>query len=194
MKEFRRIADCTDERILAVSKALKESALHRFHLFYYEENGLRYFRFDKPFKREQENDPHYVSVWLDVEDHEYTVTMYSHMHYSDLDEAVSVAQKLYDCTWAEVHIYLGNRRIDVIVDNLQDPEKTLGSAIENVESLLDDYLAKTTGFLVGNHLHVYFSEKVHAYSIHAIEPQPIGEHKQYAVVYVCGEQPEYFIF
>ncbi|MBO5046594.1 MAG: hypothetical protein J6C93_06950 [Clostridia bacterium] len=193
MQEFKKIADCTDERILAVSNALKESALYQFHLHYFEENGLPFFRFDKPFEREQETDPHYVSVWLDVNEREYTVSMYSHMHYSDLSEAVSAAQKLYDRTWAEVSFFLGNRKIDVVVDNLNDHEKTFESVMENVQSLLE-HVSKTEGFAVGAHLHLYLSDKVHAFSIHAIEPQPIGEHQNYAAVFVCGKQTEYYVF
>lgn len=192
----RKIACSTtdNQMILDMSKVLIECGIDEGQ-YYYEadEYSVPYFKISKQFKKETDNDPDKVYLFIDVNETEYTVHgRYIHEHIGNERRVANLVIGLLEGSIAEVALVFPNKMAGFFMLNTGDPAKNVKVIDDNAEQIME-HLSSPLANMANVHGHIIFSAAHPYYLQYGASRQPQIEGIQvYLLSSVFGEHTEYY--
>lgn len=199
MELIHEITSETEKMYRDFAQALDKAGLDGSDRYYTTDNcEIAYFKIPKPFKKEQDSDPDFHHIFIDVEQKqgavEYSVHgSFCHEHTPSIDYAIGLCQRLYSGEVVEVAFYSGSYFATTFVKSAGAPEENIKVLSESFEAVKDALLTPMIQDGKG-HLHVVFpaTKEFHLLSKRTNEFQ-INGIKTYFMSSVLAEHPEYYI-
>lgn len=138
MEHKIKITKKTDQSIVDLAQALREVGLAEFANYYYKDDEYYcpFFVIEKPYAKEDEDDPDTDELFIDVTD-EYTLhTRLGHEHYDDARLVAETAKELFDGTLIEFAFCRPTLTERFLVHTEGDSLKTLHKVGEYFDALV----------------------------------------------------------
>ena len=196
------VKDSDNELIHELSKALIEQGITDGSDCYYisDNYGIPYFKLPKAYKKENENDPDFHHVFIDVEEKigspngkEFSVYgTYHHEHYMNASKAAENAKGLLSGEICEVALTIGNKQASLFMINCGDPQKNVDELMSDFENI---YKQLTEGKAGGYHIHwIYQKTFPNNLLLQFNARKDLPNYNAYATCSVLAEHPEFYIF
>lgn len=196
MERKIKITDKTKKELQEAAEELKKAGLEAFADSYYEDDEYNgpFFKIEKPFKKEKDEDPETECIFLDVTD-EYTVhTRMGHEHYDNVKEAVEIVKGLFDGTLAEVALCFPTLTARFLVENTGDPEKNIAKINDNAKDLMEIVNRVVKALSSTSHMHHWFAPVFpHYLQVLANKNIMYGGCNVYLQSIVIGEHAEVYL-
>lgn len=193
-----RVCDTDEIAIKKMSEELIKVGLLEGEFYYKdEESKFPFFKFEKPYKKERENDPFAHALFIDVDIKEsgveYTVVgLLCHEHFSCEQDAVELIKGLLDESVAEVALVYPNMKATFFIENQGDPVKNVKKIDENAKTITERLFGSAK--FSGCHIHSLFNCSYTNYLLCDYNEQlKIKDVKIYLVSAVTGYHPEYYV-
>ncbi len=192
------VKDTEEIAIKQMSQELKKIGIEGYEYYYKEEgSNMPFFKIEKPYKKERENDPYAHALFIDVDIKEsgveYTVVgLLCHEHFSCEQDAAELIKKLLDESVAEVALVYPNMKATFFIENQGDPVKNVKKIDENAKTITERLFGSAK--FSGCHIHSLFNCSYTNYLLCDYNEQlKIKDVKIYLVSAVTGYHPEYYV-
>ena len=161
---------------------------------------VAYFKLPKAYKKENENDPDFHYVFIDVEQKssspngkEFSVYgSYHHEHYMNASKAAENAKGLLSGEICEVALTIGNKQASLFMINCGDPQKNVDELMSDFESI---YKQLTEGKAGVYHIHLIYQKTFpNNLLLQFNARKDLPNYNAYATCSVLAEHPEFYIF
>lgn len=196
------VKDSDNELIHELSKALLDCGITEGADCYYisDNYGVPFFKLPKAYKKENENDPDFHHVFIDVEEKSGSPTnkefsvygTYHHEHYMNASDAAENAKKLLSGEICEVVLTLGCKQASLFMINCGDPEKNVNELMSDFENI---HKHLTEGKVGGYHIHLIYQKTFpNNLLLQFNAKKDLQNYNAYATCSVLAEHPEFYIF
>lgn len=193
-------AQTDSQYVKDISRMLIEAGIEGANVCYSDaEYFYPYFKILKKFKKEQDGDPEFNIIYIDVfedEETETEITVYGnyvHEHFETAEEAAAAAIALYKGETAEVALVMGGKLGGYFAKNTGDPQKNVAALSANAQDVAD-YLAVPIVGQGDYHMHMLMDFAAPSYIFTGASKAPqIEGVKIYLMSAVVGEHPEYYV-
>ena len=181
-----------------LSEELKNLGIEGYEYYYKDEDlKLPYFKIEKPYKKEDDNDPDSHVIFIDVESFEnraeYTVVgLLCHEHFDSAKMAAELVKALLLEQVCEVALVYPNMKATFFTTNEEEPIKNVRKIDQNAKTITERLFGSAQ--FSGVHIHSLFNE---SYTNNLLcdykEQLKLSGVKIYLVSAVVGYHPEYYV-
>ncbi len=204
MAEVSSAFECEHRGVRELALALKEAGAPGFENIYKNEGGEPFFMLPKKYKRENEGDPEYHYVYVDVYDRgdrvEYRVTMlYTPLYFYSVEDCVALCKGLLDEKIAEVALVTPIGMASGFVRHTGSHEENVRVLAENGQALVDKlkgFFENKNMLLRGNvqELNTGLGLITNAIGFREARDYQYNGITVYAASYLCAYHPEIYVF
>ncbi len=198
------VKDSNNPFLQALTDELEKAGIREGSDVYYEDEAYKcpFFKIPKKYLKEDDTDPDFHYIFVDVEEFgqtglEYTVQgNFVHEHFNKVEDAVRLIKALLEGTVVEMALVFGDMKASFFMNHTGDHAKNVNFFGEDKEAV--DYVfeaCKNPSVCSGlMHSHVIFS-KVHPYYLmceHTTSYKLRGI-EVYMASAIFGQHPEYYV-
>ena len=200
MEQKLLVKDSEDALIHELSQALLSEGVTEGADCYYISDGygVPFFKIPKAFKKEDENDPDFYHVFIDVEKKPGSLTSkefsvygsYHHEHFTKASDAAICTKQLLTGVLCEVALVIGHRQASLFMLNTGDPKANVDGLMSDFENI---YKQMSEGKPGNYHFHTYYTKTFPYYLLLDYNPQKDINQNAYALSSILAEHPEFYI-